>query len=126
MIKGRIIFIFIVLLSFFISSHHTLAFDWYENIEMKVTILTTDIEYEWEYENPNDFEYEKGQTIIKGKKAKEEYEQLLSHLDLSNEKFDDQHILKLEEIGIKNIERVEVHLVDGEGNYKTWLWKKGT
>ncbi len=113
----------IILLGIFFTADETFAFDWYENIEMKVTIWANDIEYEWEYENPDMFEYEKGNTIVKGEEAKVEYEKLLSHIDLSEPKLTNEQIHELEKLDLHGIERMEIHLLDGNHRYKTWVWK---
>ncbi|MFA9558737.1 hypothetical protein ACERII_15625 [Evansella sp. AB-rgal1] len=100
------------------------AFSWYDHKELKVTIETEDIIYEWEYENPDSFEYEEGNTIVRAEKAKESFDSVLTFIDLNKSIIDDDTIFNLEESGYDNIKNVVVKRVDRNEYKQSWIWTR--
>ncbi|MBU9712938.1 hypothetical protein [Evansella tamaricis] len=100
------------------------AHSWYTHSYLKLTIETDEVFYEWEYENPNSFEFEKGNRIVRGEEAKESFENMLSKFDLSETTIDDEVVSLLEQEGLSHINRIVIHRLDFDNGYKTWLWNK--
>lgn len=99
------------------------SFPWLEYESLKITIETGHILYEWEYENPSSFEFEKGDQIIRGEEAKKSFEQVLSIINISKPTISDEIIHQLEEThSFSNIRKVVVYSTDRDGFLKTWLW----
>lgn len=106
----------------FTMSLHVQAFSWYDHKELKVTIETEDMIYEWEYENPDSFEYEEGNTIVRSDKAKKSFESVISFIDLSKSIIDDDTIRVLENVGYENVTNVVVKRIDRDENKQSWIW----
>ncbi|ADU31480.1 hypothetical protein [Evansella cellulosilytica] len=100
-------------------------FSWYQHMTLKISLQSKDTYYEWEYENPTSFEYEYGDSIKRGEKAKQSFEAILNHLDLKQAKITDDQINQIEKMGYEEIERFVVRSVDKSGYTRTWIWKKG-
>ncbi|MBU9721128.1 MULTISPECIES: hypothetical protein [Bacillaceae] len=98
--------------------------EWNEYATFKITIEAEGIIYEWEYENPDSFEYEIENRIYRGIEAKESFEEILAILDLSKDTIVDEEISLLREKGLGDIERVEVRQRDRNLFLTTWLWSK--
>jgi len=101
---------------------NTISANWYEQFSLKVTMETEELLYEWEYENPNSFEFEKGNEIIRGEEAKKSFDDILSVIDLTKPILGDETIEGLENMGYPPIQRLVVHRIDGENRYKVWSW----
>ncbi|SES35753.1 hypothetical protein [Salipaludibacillus aurantiacus] len=97
---------------------------WYEHSSLKVTIETETKLYEWEYENPDEFEYEEGHTIWRGDQAKQSFEHLLTIIDLTKPVISDHTAEKLSS-KYEQIERITVTRIDSDNCIQTWFWNKG-
>ncbi|MDQ0255030.1 hypothetical protein J2S74_002412 [Evansella vedderi] len=99
-------------------------FSWYSHKILKVTIVTEDIYYEWEYENPDSFEYEEGNTIVREQEAKESFKQILTYFDLTRDTITNEQISSLEKNGYESIVRAVVKRVDRNDHFQTWIWNR--
>ncbi|MDG5786995.1 hypothetical protein QA612_05780 [Evansella sp. AB-P1] len=99
------------------------AFSWYEQISLKITMKTEETLYEWEFENPNSFEFEKGDKIIRDVEAKESFESILHFIDLSEPTINDETIKILEQNGYPNINKIVINRLDYKQRNQTWIWK---
>ena len=119
------IFILLFVISIYLPVPFAEAFSWYEQTELKITIETDRMIYEWEYENPDEYEYEEGNTIWRGDVAKDSFENILSFLDLAKPDISQEVINSIEQkTGINDINRVVIYRVDAEKNFKTWHWNR--
>ncbi|SDZ54788.1 hypothetical protein SAMN05421736_116122 [Evansella caseinilytica] len=100
-------------------------FNWYEHSSLKITMETEQVLYEWEYENPASFEFEKGERIVRGEKAKASFEDILSHVDLAVDKIPDETIKRLEGNGYPPIKRLIIYRHDPGRRYQIWSWPHG-
>lgn len=89
--------------------------------------LETETEiFEWEYENPESYEYEKGNRIVRGEEAKQSFERLLNHFDLTKKGITDEEIIMLEkEYGI-NIIRLVIEHFDRNFQHEVLVWLRKT
>lgn len=116
--------IVLVLFLFIVDAPTTLAeYHWLEDSTLKASIETEEIIYEWEFENPNLFEYEEGHLIWRGEKAKDSFEELLTVLDLSQPKFSEELMEKIND-RYKDVVRLTVKRVDIDQCTQTWVWNK--
>lgn len=123
--KVLVSFVFLICVGLFYLISTVQAHSWYEHAELKITIETATLIYEWEYENPHSFEYEKGNTIVRGEEAKASFEEILHNIDLNSPGIEDKTIQLLEKEKFGQIERMVVRRLDVNHCYQTWLWRKG-
>ncbi|MBM7096448.1 hypothetical protein JSY36_11895 [Bacillus sp. H-16] len=95
---------------------------WLNNASLKVTVETEDTLYEWEYENPRDFEFERGSTIVRGDAARESFEEILTFLDLSRPTLSNEEVQKMAH-KYGNVKKVVIKRVDKDRCFQTWKWE---
>ncbi|RKL66721.1 hypothetical protein CR203_12840 [Salipaludibacillus neizhouensis] len=115
--------ILLIFLSMGLSSVVYADYPWLQDETLKVTIVTDDILYEWEYENPDQFEYEEGNTIYRGDKAKKSFEEILQYIDLSEPELKERLIQQLSD-RYAGLNRITVKKKDMNQCLQTWLWDK--
>jgi len=98
-------------------------YHWLQDSTLKVTVETKEIIYEWEFENPDLYEYEEGNLIWRGDQAKDSFEELLAMLDLSRPTLSEEAIKKITD-NYEHAERVTVKRVDLNHCMQTWVWNK--
>ncbi|MCD8508676.1 MAG: hypothetical protein LRY73_01385 [Bacillus sp. (in: Bacteria)] len=106
-----------------LASSVSASFSWYDHASLKLTIETVETLYEWEYENPDSFEYEKGNEIIRGEEARKSFKEVLQFLILSKPRIDGETIERLERNGFPKITKVVIYSTDRNYSLKTWIWK---
>lgn len=90
---------------------------------IRITVVDNGVEYEWEYDNPNQYEYEQGERVIKGAKAKEEMEKILRVLQLDEQEDVTNYVKRLKESQFKELDRIDIRFMNGEGKLFTWVWE---
>lgn len=115
----KVILLFVM--SMGVSSVVDAEYSWLQDESLKVTIVTEDTLYEWEYENPDQYEYEVGNTIYRGEDAKNSFEEILQHVDLSEPKLKEETIQQLNNI-YPGFKRITMERKDMEQCFQTWLW----
>ena len=122
----RTLYKVIALVSFFfiaITPAALAEYQWLQDSTLKVTIETEEMIYEWEFENPDLFEYEEGPFIWRGQKAKDSFEELLTILDLSQPKLSEDVIEEItDQYDLAN--RLTVKRVGLDHSMQTWVWNK--
>ncbi|GAE28094.1 hypothetical protein JCM9140_4288 [Halalkalibacter wakoensis JCM 9140] len=91
---------------------------------LRVTVVENGVEYEWEYDSPNHYEYEEGNQVIKGKEAKEKVEQMAGQLQLSEETEVKDLVERVKSSTHPNIERLDIRFMNGESKLFTWVWEE--
>ncbi|UOE93438.1 hypothetical protein [Alkalihalobacillus sp. LMS39] len=94
------------------------------NNSVRITVVEQDTVYEWEYDNPNKYEYEEGETVIRGEKAKEEVEKILSALKLKEDSERDELLSRLKQHGFSKVTRMDIRLMNEKGELFTWIWEQ--
>ncbi|WP_078555483.1 hypothetical protein [Bacillus alkalicellulosilyticus] len=94
-----------------------------ENNSVRITIIDKGMTYEWEYDNPNKYEYEIGEKVVKGTDAKKEVIRMISLLKL-NENAEVEDMLECVQKQYQDIERLDVRMMNAEGQLFTWVWEK--
>ncbi|HEX7066492.1 MAG TPA: hypothetical protein VF199_15585 [Bacillales bacterium] len=95
-----------------------------DSLSFKVTIVESSMEYEWEYHNPDEFEYEHGNTVIKNGEARREVMKMFRYLNISPDAKVKKMVARLKKDGHSAIERLEVRWINGEEKLYTWVWDK--
>ena len=90
----------------------------------KVTVVSENIEYEWEYTNPNEYEFEKGNRVWKGSKAKREVTELFKEMDINENTNVEKLIQVIKDRGFTNFDRLDVRWVNDKEELYTWVWGK--
>lgn len=91
---------------------------------LKIAIVENGRNYEWEYENPDKFEYEYGENVIKDKRAKQEFVEMIQRLQFQKDTDVEQMVERLKQSGYPNIEKLDIRLMDQKGKLMTWIWHK--
>jgi hypothetical protein len=117
----KFICINIIVLFFFLTSFVTLAVNYSNSLMFKLTVWQDDVETEVEFENPSDYEWEVGSTVLKGTEAKIKVQRLYEHLNISKDSKVDQLKVNLEK-HFPNMQRFNVRWIDTNGNLYTWHW----
>lgn len=90
----------------------------------KATIVENGVEFQWEYDNPNEFEYEHGNTVIKNDEAKRQVKKIFQYLHISPDAKTDNMIKKLKKDGHLNLESIKIKWIDSHEKMYTWVWNK--
>ncbi|WP_416151491.1 hypothetical protein ACM26V_11145 [Salipaludibacillus sp. HK11] len=118
----NVMILVIVCISFNTATPVTLAkYNFLQDSSLKVTIETEEIIYEWEYENPDQFEYEEGDSIFRGEKAKDSFEKMLMMIDLTEPKISDEVANKVNN-EYNMLERITIKKIDADQYMQTWVW----
>ncbi|WP_458412232.1 hypothetical protein ACNQFZ_15515 [Schinkia sp. CFF1] len=88
----------------------------------KITVLSNGLEMEWEFENPDEFEFEVGNKVMKGNKAKAEVEKMFHTLQLTKTTKVEEIKQVLEKQGFNNIDKFVVRLKQIDEELLTWSW----
>ncbi|TCP32066.1 hypothetical protein EV207_10138 [Scopulibacillus darangshiensis] len=91
---------------------------------LKVTVWMNGDEYEWEYTNPNEFEFEKGNKVIKGNKAEAKVKDIYNLLHISKDAKVEDMVSALKKHGYNDIDRLDVRVIDRDDALFTWVWHK--
>lgn len=90
----------------------------------KLTLVATGQEFEWEFENPDEFEYEVGNTVIKGEPAKTAVKKMFNDLQLKENPEAEEIKKILEKHGFHSIDRFVIRLKSFDDTLLTWSWVK--
>lgn len=91
---------------------------------LKIAVVDGGKNYEWEYENPDQFEYEFGEKVIKDERAKQQFIEMIKILQFQPEAKVEQMVDLLKQNGYPNIEKLDIRLMDQKGKLMTWIWHK--
>ncbi|HEU5138996.1 MAG TPA: hypothetical protein VFT51_03415 [Bacillales bacterium] len=95
-----------------------------DSLTFKVTIIEGNVEYEWEYNNPDEFEYEHGETVVKDGQARREVMKMFRYLNVSPDAEVEKMVTRLKKDGHDTIERLEVRWINSNEKLYTWVWHK--
>ncbi|WP_280769914.1 hypothetical protein [Salipaludibacillus daqingensis] len=120
--KTLINFTFIGVIFVVFSTQSVLAeYDWLKDSMLKISIETEEEMYEWEFENPDEFEYEKGDMIWRGEKAKRSFEDILALIDLSEPELSETVINDVSK-HYTGIKRLTIKRERFDQPMQTWVW----
>jgi hypothetical protein len=94
-----------------------------DSMSFKATIIIDGVETEWEYVNPDEYEWEKGNEVIKDEKAKQEVQKIFKKLNVDKNSKVEEMVKAIEEMGYSNIEKFDVRWIDRDGELYTWVWE---
>ncbi|WP_088103817.1 hypothetical protein [Halalkalibacter urbisdiaboli] len=95
-----------------------------EAFSLHITVHENNIEYEWEYDSPSDYQYTEGNQVIKGEEAKQKVEKMVEHLDFSEGSEVEQMVKVLKERYFPNLERLDIRYMNGDSKLYTWVWEE--
>lgn len=94
-----------------------------ESFSLRVTVIAEGVEHQWEYDNPNHYEYEKGNYVIKGEEAQTHVEEIVDLLQINEETTEVEYADRLS-AKFPNMERLEIRWMNRDSERFTWLWTK--
>ncbi|WP_169823939.1 hypothetical protein [Bacillus marinisedimentorum] len=100
------------------------AADYTDSLSFTATIIMNGEETEWEFRNPEEYELEVGDKVMKGKTAKEAVEKMFSLLGISETASVEDMVSTLKKRDYKEIERLDVRWINKNGKLFTWVWEK--
>ena len=114
----------IILLASIGLQQTTLASELMDKFAIRITVIANQVVYEWEYDSPNKYEFEKGDKIVRGSEAQNEVERMVSLLALKEGADVAEMVKILKKNGFEEIERLDIRMMNGEGKLFTWVWDK--
>ncbi|WP_216828930.1 hypothetical protein [Alkalihalobacterium elongatum] len=120
----RLLFLMLLMLFIFSSQSFGLASELMDKFAIRITVVENGTIHEWEYDNPDKYEYETGNQIKRGKEAEKEVHSMISLIQLREDAKVDFMVKQLKENGYKDIERLDIRMMNGEGKLFTWVWDK--
>ncbi|WP_096202690.1 hypothetical protein [Bacillus sp. FJAT-45350] len=90
---------------------------------VRIHIVENGTIYEWEFDNPDKYEFEKGNTIVRGNEAKEKVDEIIALIKLKEDANVEDMVEKLL-VKYPQLERFDARLMNGEGKLFTWIWEK--
>lgn len=94
-----------------------------ESFSLRVTVIAEGVEHQWEYDNPNHYEYEKGNYVIKGEEAQTHVEEIVDLLQINEETTEAEYADRLS-AKFPTMERLEIRWMNRDSERFTWLWTK--
>lgn len=95
-----------------------------ESFFLKITVIENGVEHQWEFTSPGNYEYEKGNEVIKTKEAKEEMQKIIQALNISEKANIEDMVTNLKQTRFPNLERLDIRWMNGESKLYTWVWEK--
>jgi hypothetical protein len=99
------------------------AADVWNSVSFKLTIYVNGEELEWEYLNPDEFEFEKGTTVYKNNEVQKQIEKLFSELNISEKAKVKDMVKHLKEKGYRDMDRLDVRWMNSKEELFTWVWE---
>ncbi|MEB1807786.1 MAG: hypothetical protein LPK26_10960 [Bacillaceae bacterium] len=122
--KKRLFLLMVILTVLFSFQAAGLASELMDKFAVRITVIENGIIHEWEYDNPDKFEFETGNVIKRGKEAEKEVQSMISLIQLREDTKVEFMVKQLKENGYKDIERLDIRMINGEGKLFTWVWNK--
>lgn len=119
--KGWIILVVVVLL---LTTQVVYALNFLDYSFIKITVINDGVSYEWEYENPNKYEFEQGEKVIKDAAAKKKMNEIVQLLKLHSDAKIEDMVQVLQNHGYNQLEKVDIRVMDHDGKLFTWIWNK--
>ncbi|HET7626810.1 MAG TPA: hypothetical protein VFK44_00295 [Bacillales bacterium] len=94
-----------------------------DSLFLKVTIVENGVEYQWEYSNPDEYEYEHGNKIVKGDQGRRLVSKMFTYLNISPGAEVKDMVAKLKKDGHEQIDCLDVRWINSEEKLYTWAWK---
>ncbi|WP_017726586.1 hypothetical protein [Halalkalibacterium ligniniphilum] len=110
-------------LVFQLSTVYVYASELMDKFSVRITVEAENTIYEWEYDSPNRYEYEKGETVLKDERAKAEVINLVRMIGLGEQAKVEEMVNRLKKDRFPSMERFEARFINEEGKLFTWVWK---
>lgn len=115
----------LMILAFIIMPNVALAgnFELMQAFSLRITIVENGTEHEWEYDSPGHYEYETGSTVIKGKEAQQQVEQMVNLLDIKKDKTREEYAEAIKQRYPK-VQFFDIRFMDEDDHLYTWGWQE--
>ncbi|MDV2885926.1 hypothetical protein RYX45_12120 [Alkalihalophilus pseudofirmus] len=105
----------------FMSATTTSAANLMGPLSFRVTITEQDVTYEYEFDNPDYYEYEEGDHVKRGAEAKQKVTRLVSLINLEEDAAIDAMVRELKKMH-PNVSKVDIRYMNEENKLYTWVW----
>ncbi|WP_078430131.1 hypothetical protein [Alkalihalobacterium alkalinitrilicum] len=122
--KRQILFVLLMGVLLLANSPLGLASELMDKFAIKITVIENGVIHQWEYDNPDQYEYETGNEIKRGKEAEKKVQEMISLIQLREDAKVEFMVKQLKANGYENIERLDIRMMNGEGKLFTWVWDK--
>ncbi|WP_018921728.1 hypothetical protein [Salsuginibacillus kocurii] len=117
--------IFFLLLLAFTPSAHVYADELMEAFAIRVYVETAEGDtYQWSFDNPNTYEYQHNDRVIRGESAEKKVTQMYEQLDISENHTSESLSRRIIDGPFPTAEKIDVRYRNGESQLFTWLWEK--
>ncbi|OLO40254.1 hypothetical protein BTR23_07110 [Alkalihalophilus pseudofirmus] len=122
--KRQILFVLLMGVLLLANSPLGLASELMDKFAIRITVIENGVIHQWEYDNPDQYEYETGNEIKRGKEAEKKVQEMISLIQLREDAKVEFMVKQLKANGYENIERLDIRMMNGEGKLFTWVWDK--
>ncbi|WP_209122094.1 hypothetical protein [Alkalihalobacillus sp. BA299] len=122
--KKRLFYILMVFSLLLLHQPIGFASELMDKFAVRITVVENGVIHEWEYDNPDKYEYETGSEIKRGQEAAKEVKEIISLIKLREDANVDFMVKQLKENGYEGIECLDIRMMNGEGKLFTWVWDK--
>ncbi|MCK0471329.1 YusW family protein [Halalkalibacter sp. APA_J-10(15)] len=90
---------------------------------LRISAIVDGQDYEWEYDSPRKYEFEKGSQVMKGNEAKEQVEAIVTLLQISENQSIDEYVdnMKAE---YPRLSKLDIRYMNEDGQLFTWVWNE--
>lgn len=90
---------------------------------LRINLVENGFSHEWEFDHPDQYEYEIGDKIVKGKHGKQLVEEMIGLLQLQETSQIDSMVAVIKE-RYPELEHLDIRMRNAEGKLYTWVWNK--
>ncbi|MCM2675280.1 hypothetical protein [Alkalicoccobacillus plakortidis] len=119
--KGMVVFVALLMIGILALPSQAMAggFELMQTFSLRITVVENGTEHEWEYDSPSHYEFETGTTVIKGKEAKIQVDQMISTLQIKKAQTREQYKEALIQM-YPNLESFDIRFIDEDDRLYTW------
>ncbi len=90
---------------------------------LRISAVVNGQQYEWEYDSPRKYEFEKGTQVIKGNKAKEQVEEIVRLLQINENQSIDEYVSNMK-VEYSRLSKLDIRYMNEDGQLFTWVWNE--
>lgn len=121
--KSKVIRVLVSVIALLFVQHvHAQSF--HDVILFKMTAETERGFFQWEFNNPDHFEYHEKERVIHGERAQKEVTTMYEKMALHPKKRKEELARVLKDNGYGDLLRLDIRWQTADSELHTWLWKK--
>jgi len=101
------------------------SFSLFDTQMIRIHVIENGFSHEWEFDHPDQFEYELGDKIVKGEYGKQMVEEMIDLLQLQETSQIDDMVAILKK-RYPGLEHLDIRMRNAEGELYTWVWNKNS